>query len=148
MVAAVNGPAVGLGCSLAMLSDLVLVSETAHFADPHVQVGLVADDGAALVLPLLVGLARAKELLFLGERVNPDDAVQLGIANRVVPADKLLDEAMALAERLAQALRDTKRAVNLHPGAGLAVNQGDGLGERPAVLTDNVPEGEAVCGIH
>jgi enoyl-CoA hydratase len=118
VVSAVNGPAVGLGCSLALLSDLVLLSEDAHLADPHVQVGLVAGDGGALVLPLLVGLTRAKELLFLGERVGPQDAVRLGLANRVVPADKLLDEALELAERLAaqpaQALRDTKRAVNLH----------------------------------
>jgi enoyl-CoA hydratase len=118
IVAAVNGPAVGLGCSLALLSDIVLISEDAHIADPHVQVGLVAGDGGALVLPLLVGLARAKELLFLGERVGPHEAVRLGIANRVVPGEKLLDEAMELAGRLAalpaQALRDTKRAVNLH----------------------------------
>jgi enoyl-CoA hydratase/carnithine racemase len=70
------------------------------------------------VLPLLVGLARAKELLFLGERVSAEQAVRLGLANRVVPADKLLGEAMDLAGRLAAlpagALRDTKRAVNLH----------------------------------
>ncbi|WP_328766769.1 enoyl-CoA hydratase/isomerase family protein [Streptomyces sp. NBC_00286] len=118
VIAAVNGPAVGLGCSLALLSDLVLIAEGAHIADPHVQVGLVAGDGGALVLPLLVGLTRAKELLFLGDRVSPEEAVRLGIANRVVPDDKLRAEAMDLAGRLAalpaQALRETKRAVNLH----------------------------------
>jgi enoyl-CoA hydratase/carnithine racemase len=118
VIAAVNGPAVGLGCSLALLSDLVLIAEGAHIADPHVQVGLVAGDGGALVLPLLVGLTRAKELLFLGDRVSAEEAVRLGIANRVVPKDKLLEEAMQLAERLAAlpvgALRETKRAVNLH----------------------------------
>jgi len=118
VIAAVNGPAVGLGCSLALLSDLVLIAEDAYIADPHVQVGLVAGDGGALVLPLLVGLTRAKELLFLGDRVSAGEAVRLGIANRVVPKDKLLDEAMDLAGRLAalpvQALRETKRAVNLH----------------------------------
>ncbi|MDH6622830.1 enoyl-CoA hydratase/carnithine racemase [Streptomyces sp. LBL] len=118
VIAAVNGPAVGLGCSLALLSDLVLIADDAYVADPHVQVGLVAGDGGALVLPLLVGLTRAKELLFLGDRVSAEEAVRLGVANRVVPKDKLLDEAMDLAGRLAalpaQALRETKRAVNLH----------------------------------
>jgi enoyl-CoA hydratase/carnithine racemase len=93
-------------------------AEGAYLADPHVQVGLVAGDGGAMVLPLIVGLARAKQLLFLGERVSGEEAVRLGLANRVVPGDKLLDEAMDLARRLAAlpagALRDTKRAVNLH----------------------------------
>ncbi|WP_405957864.1 enoyl-CoA hydratase/isomerase family protein [Streptomyces phaeochromogenes] len=118
VIAAVNGPAVGLGCSLALLSDLVLIADDAYIADPHVQVGLVAGDGGALVLPLLVGLTRAKELLFLGDRVGAEEAVRLGIANRVIPKDKLLDEAMDLAMRVAalptRALRETKRAVNLH----------------------------------
>jgi enoyl-CoA hydratase len=118
VIAAVNGPAVGLGCSLALLSDMVLMAEGTYLADPHVQVGLVAGDGGAMVLPLIVGLARAKELLFLGERVGGEEAVRLGLANRVVPRDKLLGEAMDLARRLAAlpagALRGTKRAVNLH----------------------------------
>ena len=74
--------------------------------------------------PLLVGLTRAKELLFLGDRVSAEEAVRLGIANRAVPKDKLLDEAMDLAGRLAalpaQALRETKRAVNLHLEQALA----------------------------
>ncbi|MET7452957.1 enoyl-CoA hydratase/isomerase family protein [Streptomyces sp. NPDC005574] len=124
VISAVNGPAVGLGCSLALLSDLVLIADDTYLADPHVQVGLVAGDGGALVLPLLVGLTRAKELLFLGERVSAEDAVRLGVANRAVPRDKLLDEAMDLAGRLAalpaQALRETKRAVNLHLEQALA----------------------------
>jgi len=118
VIAAVNGPAVGLGCSLALLSDLVLMAEGAYLADPHVQVGLVAGDGGAMVLPLIVGLARARELLFLGSRVGAEEAVRLGLANRVVPGEALLDEAMDLARRLAAlpvtALRGTKRAVNLH----------------------------------
>lgn len=118
VIAAVNGPAVGLGCSLALLSDLVLMAEGAYLADPHVQVGLVAGDGGAMVLPLITGLARARELLFLGSRVGAEQAVRLGLANRAVPADKLLDEAMDMAGRLAAlpaaALRGTKRAVNLH----------------------------------
>lgn len=124
VIAAVNGPAVGLGCSLALLSDLVLIADDAHLADPHVQVGLVAGDGGALLLPLLVGPTRAKELLFLGDRVGAEEAVRLGLANRVVPKDKLRETAMELAERLAalpaQALRETKRAVNLHLEQALA----------------------------
>ncbi|MEU1189061.1 enoyl-CoA hydratase/isomerase family protein [Streptomyces sp. NPDC005859] len=124
VISAVNGPAVGLGCSLALLSDLVLIADDAYLADPHVQVGLVAGDGGALVLPLLVGLTRAKELLFLGDRVSAREAVRLGVANHAVPGDRLMDEAMDLAGRLAalpaQALRETKRAVNLHLEQALA----------------------------
>lgn len=118
VIAAVNGPAVGLGCSLALLSDLLLMAEGSYLADPHVQVGLAAGDGGAIVLPLLVGLPRARELLFLGGRVSSAEAVRLGLANREVPGDRLLDEAMALARRLAElpgpALRGTKLAVNQH----------------------------------
>jgi enoyl-CoA hydratase len=125
VIAAVNGPAVGLGCSLALLSDMVLMAEGAYLADPHVQVGLVAGDGGAMVLPLIVGLARARELLFLGSRVGAEEAVRLGLANRVVPGDKLLDEAMDVARRLAAlpvtALRGTKRAVNLHLEQAMSV---------------------------
>jgi enoyl-CoA hydratase/carnithine racemase len=118
VIAAVNGPAVGLGCSVAVLSDVVLIAEDAYLADPHVAVGLVAGDGGALMWPYLIGPLRAKELLFTGDRVPADDAVRLGLANRAVPRDKLLAVAMALAHRLSElpsrALQDTKRAVNLH----------------------------------
>jgi enoyl-CoA hydratase len=131
VIAAVNGPAVGLGCSLALLSDLVLMADGAYLADPHVQVGLAAGDGGAVVLPLIVGLARARELLFLGERVSSADALRLGMANRVVPGDKLLTEAMDLAHRLAglpgPALRGTKRAVNQHLEQAMAAVLETGL---------------------
>ena len=132
VIAAVNGPAVGLGCSLALLSDMVLMAEGTYLADPHVQVGLVAGDGGAMVLPLIVGLVRARELLFLGDRVSAEEAVRLGLANRVVPGDKLLDEAMDLARRLAAlpatALRGTKRAVNLHLEQAMATVMETALG--------------------
>ena len=131
VIAAVNGPAVGLGCSLALLSDLVLMAEGAYLADPHVQVGLATGDGGAMVLPLLAGLARAKEMLFLGSRVGAEEAVRLGLANRMVPGDKLLDEAMDLAGWLAAlpavALRGTKRAVNLHLEQAMATVMEAGL---------------------
>jgi len=117
IIAAVNGPAVGLGMSLALACDIVLASDRASFADPHVAVGLVCGDGGAALLPLVAPLLRAKELLFTGDRVKADVAVELGIANRVVAHDDLLDEAMALAQRIAAqprfALLETKRAVQL-----------------------------------
>lgn len=115
VIAAVNGPAVGLGCSLAVLSDLVLMSDTSFLADPHLRMGLVTGDGG-MVWPTLMGLSRAKEYLFLGQKILPDKAVELGLASRVVAAADLMAEAMALANRLAKvpqaALRDTKLALN------------------------------------
>jgi enoyl-CoA hydratase/carnithine racemase len=116
VVAAVNGPAVGLGCSLAGLSDLVLMEESAYLADPHVSVGLVAADGGALTWPAMTSLLRAKEFLYTGDRITAQTAVELGLANRVVPDGAALEEAVALAERIARqpvaALKATKRALN------------------------------------
>jgi enoyl-CoA hydratase len=118
VIAAVNGPAVGLGASLALACDLVLMSDRAHLADPHLSVGLVAGDGGAALWPLYTSLLRAKEFLFTGERIEPALAVQLGLANRVVPHDELMPEATKLAQKLARlpkrALSDTKRALNTH----------------------------------
>jgi enoyl-CoA hydratase len=118
IVTAVNGAAVGLGCSLVTLSDVVFMSESAFLADPHVSVGLVAGDGGAVTFPLMMSLLKAKEYLLTGDRIPAEEAERLGLANRVVPADKLLDEAIAFAERLAGqprlALEGTKRTLNLH----------------------------------
>jgi enoyl-CoA hydratase len=118
VVAAVNGPAVGLGCTLAVLCDLVYVAESAFLQDPHVSIGLTAGDGGAPFWPLTMSLVRAKELLFFGERIGAADAVALGIANGVTADGEVLDKAIAVAQRLAalppQAVQSTKRAVNLH----------------------------------
>jgi enoyl-CoA hydratase len=118
VVAAVNGPAVGFGCSVAVLCDIVLVSDRAFFSDTHVASGIVAADGGAVAWPLLMSLLKAKEYLLLGERIPAELAVELGLANRVVPHDDLKREALALTHRLAAlppaALQDTKRALNLH----------------------------------
>lgn len=118
LIAAVNGPAVGLGSSLASLCDLVLMSDTAYFADPHVLLGVAAADGACATWPHLMGSIRAKYHLFTGDPISAEDAVALGLANRVLPGDELMPAAVELAHRLAQlpapALRATKRAVNLH----------------------------------
>jgi enoyl-CoA hydratase len=116
VVAAVNGPAVGLGCSLASLSDLVVMEERAYFADPHVSIGLVAGDGGALTWPLNMGLQRAKEWLLLGGRMTAAQALDYGLANRVVPDGESVRAARDLALRLAglppQAVRETRRVLN------------------------------------
>jgi len=118
VVAAVNGPAIGLGCTLAVMSDLVVMADDAYLADSHVNVGLVAGDGGAVSWPLLIGMLRAKEYLLLGDPIPADEALRVGLANRVVPADKVMETALHLADRLSaqpvQALRDTKRALNKH----------------------------------
>jgi enoyl-CoA hydratase len=118
VVAAVNGPAVGLGCTVATCTDVVLIADTAFMADPHVSVGLTAGDGGAAVWPLVMGMLRAKEYLLTGDRISAEQAVAFGLANRVVPAGSLMTEAMALAARLAgqppQAVQSTKRALNMH----------------------------------
>jgi enoyl-CoA hydratase/carnithine racemase len=123
VIAAVNGPAVGLGCSIAVSCDIVLMSDKAFLADTHVNVGLVAGDGGAVSWPLMMSILKAKEYLFTGERIPAELAVELGLANRVVPAESLMDEAMALAKKLAeqpaQALQETKRALNLHLQAAM-----------------------------
>jgi enoyl-CoA hydratase len=116
IIAAVNGPAVGLGCSLASMSDIVLVEEHAYFSDPHVMLGLVAGDGGAVTWPLLTSLLRAKEYIFLGDRLPAEEAVRVGIANRVVPSGTSVDAALELADRIAalppQAVRETKALLN------------------------------------
>ncbi|WP_246600756.1 enoyl-CoA hydratase/isomerase family protein [Skermania piniformis] len=124
VIAAVNGAAMGLGASIAILSDIVLMSDRAYLADPHVAVGLVAGDGGAAFWPLLTPILRTREFLYTGDRIDAATAVEVGLASRIVPADGLLDEARALAGRLAgqpvEALRGTKRVVNMYLAQALA----------------------------
>jgi enoyl-CoA hydratase/carnithine racemase len=116
VVAAVNGPAVGLGCTLATLCDLVFVDESTFLADPHVTVALVAGDGSAVTWPFMTSMLRVKQYLLTGDRIPAATAVELGLANFAVPADALLPEATAFARRLAdlppQAVQDTKSVLN------------------------------------
>jgi enoyl-CoA hydratase/carnithine racemase len=124
VIAAVNGPAVGLGCSIAVLCDIALISDRAFLCDPHVSVGLVAGDGGAAFWPLLTPILRSREFLYTGDRIDAATAVELGLASRVVPAAQLDDEARALAERLAAqppaALRGTKRVANTYLAQALS----------------------------
>jgi 2-(1,2-epoxy-1,2-dihydrophenyl)acetyl-CoA isomerase len=100
-LAAVNGPAVGGGCSLALVCDLVLIAESAYLCVSYVNVGMVLDMGSTYLLPRLVGLHKASELAFFGERVYGAEAVEMGLANRAVPDELLMDTAREWAERLA-----------------------------------------------
>jgi enoyl-CoA hydratase/carnithine racemase len=118
VVAAVNGPAVGLGCSVIALSDIVYMAESAYLADPHVTVGLVAADGGPLTWPLHTSLLLAKEYALTGERISAARAREIGLANHVCPDAEVLPAALAAARRIAalpqQAAEATKRVLNLH----------------------------------
>jgi 2-(1,2-epoxy-1,2-dihydrophenyl)acetyl-CoA isomerase len=116
IVAVVQGPAAGLGAHLAFACDMVVASETAYFLEPFLLRGIVVDTGGAYLLPRLVGLQRAKELAFLGDRLPAADAKDLGLVNRVVTAEQLDATADELLGRLARAptsaLALTKRLFN------------------------------------
>jgi len=130
VVAAVNGPAVGLGCTIATLCDIVFMNDETFLADPHVSVALVAGDGSAVTWPAMTSMLKAKQYLLTGDRISAAEAVGMGLANFAVPADELHDSALAFARRLAeqppQALQETKRLLNRHlkANAERALRQG------------------------
>lgn len=116
IIANVNGPAVGLGATIALFCDIIIASEKASFADPHVRVGIVAGDGGAVIWPLLISVCKAKEYLMTGDPIEAKEAERIGLINRVVPAEKLDETVWELAFRLAngpiRAIRWTKVSVN------------------------------------
>ena len=101
LIGAINGDAAGAGCNFALACDLLIASEKARFIQVFVRRGLVADAGGTFFLPRLVGLAKAKELMFTGEAVDAQRALELGLVIKVVPHERLMDEAMEYAARLA-----------------------------------------------
>lgn len=116
IICGLNGPAVGLGASVALLCDVIVMADTAAIIDPHVQVGLVAGDGGAAIWPLLLGPLAAKRHLLLGEPLRADAALALGVASEVCAADDVPAVARRWAERVAAqpplAAQGTKIAVN------------------------------------
>lgn len=101
-IAAVNGPAIGLGCDVACMTDIRIAAEGAKFGVTFLKLGLIPGDGGAWLLPRTIGMSRAAELLFTGDVVDAATAETWGLVSKVVPAESLLDEAVALAERIAQ----------------------------------------------
>jgi len=100
-IAAVNGPAIGLGCDVACLADIRIASDKAKFGVTFLKIGLIPGDGGAWLLPRTIGMSRASELLFTGDVIDAATAAEWGLVSRVVPHDTLMDEAMALAEKIA-----------------------------------------------
>jgi 2-(1,2-epoxy-1,2-dihydrophenyl)acetyl-CoA isomerase len=116
VIAAVNGPAVGIGCSLALACDLIWAAESAIFGLAFVNIGLVPDGGSTFLVPAAVGKARALEMALLGQPVSAEQALAWGLINKVVPDGDLMDEARSLAKRLAtgptRSYANSKRALN------------------------------------
>jgi 2-(1,2-epoxy-1,2-dihydrophenyl)acetyl-CoA isomerase len=101
VIAAVNGPAVGIGLSLALSADLIVAAESAYLLLAFVNIGLVPDGGSSVLVPTRVGFARAMEMAMLGERIPAAQALEWGLINRVVPDAAFADEVAALRDRLA-----------------------------------------------
>jgi len=118
IIAGVNGPATGLGSTLALFADIVIASDQARLGDTHVKMGVTAGDGGAVIWPLLIGVNKAKELLMTGEIIDAREALRLGLVNHVVPHDELDKAVMEMAESLISghlmAIKSTKKAVNLY----------------------------------
>jgi enoyl-CoA hydratase len=117
VIAAVNGPAVGAGCTLALLCDVVFMADDAYLCDPHINVGLVPGDGGTVLWPLLAGLSAARAYLLTGDRLDAAEAHRLGLVHKVVSSANVVAESVKFAQRVAAqpraALRETKRLLNL-----------------------------------
>ena len=157
LVTAVNGAAAGVGCSLALLGDLIVAAESAYFLQAFRRIGLVPDGGSTYLLPRMIGKARAMEMALLGERISAATALEWGLVNRVAPDAELMTTAMGLAQALATgpaslglscqvlwASLDSDWAAQLHrerlaqKTAGKTEDFGEGvaafLGKRPAAF--------------
>jgi enoyl-CoA hydratase len=116
VIAAISGPAVGGGCEIALACDLRIAAENAVFGLPEIKIGVMPGGGGTQRLPRLVGMGRAKEMIYLGDSIDAAEAYRIGLVNRVVPPEKLMEESRAMASKLATrpplALKMCKRVVN------------------------------------
>jgi enoyl-CoA hydratase/carnithine racemase len=140
LIAAVNGPAIGAGCDLAMMCDIRIASERASFAESFVTLGLIPGDGGAWFLPRAIGYARAAELTFTGDRIDVATALEWGMVTHVVPHDELLDAARALADRIGKnpphALRMAKRLLQESQSGSLESTLGMAAAMQPLAHSD------------
>ena len=146
VVCAVNGPAAGVGCSLALAADFTIASDKAYFLQAFVNIGLVPDGGSTWLLARAIGRARATRMMMLGEKIGAQQAEDWGLIYKAVPADSLMDEARALAEKLAngptQAIKIMKSNLALAlDGTVQQVFVTEAEGQRLAGASDDAKEG-------
>ncbi len=123
VIAAVNGYALGGGCELILACDLVIAGESAVFSQPEIELGIIPGAGGTQRLPRRVGVLRAKELILTGRRVMADEAVRIGLINKVVPDDALMDEVMELAGLIASRPLQCVKAIKSLVGDGGSMEQ-------------------------
>jgi enoyl-CoA hydratase/carnithine racemase len=146
VIAAINGAAMGAGLDMALMCDMRLCSDRARLGESYILMGLVPGDGGAFFLPRLVGVAKAMELLLTGQAIDPGEAARIGLVNRVVPHESLMDETMKLARRIAamppQAIRMMKRAVYQSLGSPLRTHL-DYISSQLSLLSETEDHREA-----
>jgi len=145
-IAAVNGAAIGLGCDVACMTDIRICAENSRFGVTFLKLGLVPGDGGAWLLPRTIGMSRAAEMLFTGDVIDAQTAVAWGLVSRAVPAESLLDEAVALANRIAaqppHALRLTKSLMRQGQSASYdSIMEMSAAAQAISHLTDDHMEG-------
>jgi enoyl-CoA hydratase/carnithine racemase len=147
IIAVINGAAMGAGLDMAIMCDLRVCSDRAKLSESYILMGLAPGDGGAYFLPRLVGIGKALELLLTGDVLSPQEALGMGLVNRVVPHDRLMEEAMILAEKIASkpplAIRMMKRAVYQAQTSTLRAHL-DYISSQLALLSETQDHQEAV----
>jgi len=147
-IAVVNGYALGGGCELALACDLRIASDKARFSQPEINLGIIPGWGATQLLPRVIGLARAKEMIMTGKPIDAGEAHSIGLVNKVVPLEKLDEEALRMAETLAigpqKAISEAKRLLNLSQQTNLKDDSEKEIDGFSALFsTDDFTEGVA-----